>query len=64
MNTLGLSNAFFSGGVICFSLGLMRMGPLFDDLEKGKGLKYYFNGGALCLITGTTLEFLSNLRGH
>jgi hypothetical protein len=59
MNSDKIANALLSGGIVFMSFGLIRMGILYEDIDKK--MKYCLNGAAVCFLGGSTVELLSNI---
>ena len=58
MNSTIIADKLLTGGIIMYSMGLMRLSAIFDDYDTR--VKYFLNTGASLFILGATIELVKN----
>jgi hypothetical protein len=56
MNLTIIADKLLTGGIIVYSMGLMRLSGIFDDYDKR--VKYFLNTGATLFIMGASIELV------
>jgi|DEB0MinimDraft_6_1074348.scaffolds.fasta_scaffold127608_2 hypothetical protein len=58
--TTKLSNIMVSGAAILFTGGLIKIMPVFDEVDKN--IKYYFNAGSALIIASSALDIVQTFK--